>query len=83
MFGLVQMKITARTIALISQFVEESVFLEVLDLSWNDLIPLAFTPLLNVLENNRSLKVLNLSWNQIIDRADQNNQGHFHYKSAL
>ena len=71
--GLVQMHIDFLGIKQVARFLEESSFLEDLDLSWNDLIPLHFTPLLDVLSRNKSLKSLNLSWNKIIDKAHVNN----------
>jgi hypothetical protein len=51
--------------------------------SWNDLVPLSFVPLLEVLAKNRTLKSLNLSWNSIIEKADQNNEFEFKVQSAL
>lgn len=62
---------------------QESAFLEHLDVSWNDLIPIHFTPLLEVVQGNRTLISLNLSWNTIIDATDQNNDFGFTYNSAL
>ena len=67
----------------VARFVEESAFLEDLDLSWNDVIPVHFTPLLDVLSRNRSLRSLNLSWNMIVDKAAQNNPVSFEARSAL
>ena len=66
-----------------ARFVDESVFLEDLDLSWNDLIPLHFTPLLEVLSRDKQLRSLNLSWNMMIDKADQNNAVSFDQRSAM
>jgi len=59
------------------------VFLEDLDLSWNDLIPSHFKPLLEVLSHNRQLKSLNLSWNTLISLADQSNPYSFSVLSAM
>ena len=61
----------------IARFVDESTTLEDLDLSWSDVIPHHFVPLLEVLSRNRKLKSLNLSWNMIIDKAEQNNEVNF------
>ena len=66
-----------------ARFVEESQFLEDLDLSWNDLIPQHFKPLLEVLACNKQLKSLNSSWNTLIDKADANNEANFQVRSAL
>lgn len=60
-----------------------SCWLEDLDLSWNDLIPRHFTPLLEVISRNRQLKSLNLSWNALIDKADCNNTFSYAPRSAL
>ena len=68
---------------LIAKLVDESAYLEDLDISWNDLIPMHFTPLLEVLSRNKMLKSLNLSWNMIIDKAHQNNKVNFNKLSAM
>ena len=81
--GLVQLHLSQLAIEKVARFVDESVFLEDLDVSWNDLIPMHFTPLLEALSRNRKLKSLNLSWNTIIDKADQNNKVSFEVRSAL
>lgn len=81
--GLVQLHIDQLAIHTVARFVEESNFLEDLDLSWNDLIPSNFVPLLDVLSRNKMLKSLNLSWNMIIDKAAQNNPISFEVRSAL
>ena len=57
--------------------------MEDLDLSWNDLRPMDFAPLLQVLSINRTLVSLNLSCNSIIDKADQNNVYKFNFISAI
>ena len=57
--------------------------MEDLDLSWNDLIPLHFNPLLEVLAENKTLRSLNLSWNMIIDKADGNNEYSLEFRSAI
>ena len=79
----VQLNLTSRAMKLVTQFLDESLYLEDLDVSWNDLVPLSFTPMLEVLSRNKSLKSLNLSWNTIIDKADQNNKFDFKFQSAL
>lgn len=61
----------------IAKFVDESSTLEDLDLSWSDIIPIHFGPLLEVLSRNKKLKSLNLSWNMIIDKSEQNNEANF------
>ena len=50
----------------IARFVDDSTTLEDLDLSWSDVIPHYFGPLLEVLSRNKTLRSLNLSWNLII-----------------
>ena len=67
--GLVQLHINLIGMKLLARFVEESNYLEDLDISWNDLIPVHFTPLLEVLSRNRTLVSLNLSWNILIDKT--------------
>lgn len=57
----------------VAKFVEESEYLEVLDLSWNDTRPWHFPPLMDSISRNKTLKSLNLSWNNLIDKADMNN----------
>lgn len=66
--GLVQLHISSLGIEQVARYVDESVCLEDLDISWNDLIPQHFTPFLEVISRNRMLKSLNLSWNSIIDK---------------
>lgn len=68
---------------LIAKYVDTSECLEDLDLSWNDVIPQHFTPLLEVLSRKHRLKSLNLSWNTMIDKADHNNKVSFKVKSAM
>lgn len=54
----------------VATLVDKSEHIENLDLSWNNLLPLDFTVLLQVLSRNRTLHSLNLSCNNIIDKAD-------------
>ena len=68
--GLVQLHLGQVAIEIVTRFVKMSDFLEDLDISWNDLIPIHFPPLLDVISKNRRLKSLNLSWNTMIDKAD-------------
>ena len=77
------MHISSKGLNLIAKYLDASESLEDLDLSWNDLIPSHFTPLLEVISRNRHLKSLNLSWNTMIDLADQNNKFTFKVKSAM
>lgn len=48
-------------------------YLEVIDLSWNDCLPKHFVPLLGVLSRNLTIKSLNLSWNNLLEKSDMNN----------
>ena len=77
------MKLNFRNIEQVARIVTDSNFLEDLDLSWNDLIPAHFTPLLEALSRNRQLKSLNLSWNMLIDQTAQNNPVDFSFRSAM
>ena len=81
--GLVQMQIKNLTLQRICVLLKQSEHLEDLDLSWNDLRPMDFAPLLQVLSINRTLVSLNLSCNSIIDKADQNNVYKFNFISAI
>ena len=77
------MGINALHLEKIAQIVDESEWLEELDISWNNLVPLHFKPLLEVLSRNKQLKALNLSWNTLIDKDDQNNPFTFSVLSAM
>ena len=81
--GLVQLHISQIGIQNVAKLLDESAFLEELDLSWNDLIPLHFTPLLESISKNKQLRSLNLSWNIMIDKADQNNEFSLEKRSAM
>lgn len=52
---------------------EESDYLEDLDLSWNNLKPQDFDIFFAPLSRSRSLRTLNLSGNMILDEASQKN----------
>ncbi len=67
----------------IAQYVDDNLYLEGLDLSWNDLLSNDFIPLLHALSKNVSLKSLNLSCNTIIDKKDQNATVSFMFDSLL
>lgn len=68
--SLVKMQVNKLSLARLAVFVEKSEHLEDLDVSWNDLLPLDFVPLLNVLSNNKTLVTLNLSCNMLIEKHD-------------
>ena len=53
----------------LAKLVEDSEYLQDLDISGNDLLPLHLAPLLLVLANNKKLHTLNLSWNQLLDKT--------------
>lgn len=65
------MQINKFCIEKISEFLDESEYLEDLDLSWNNLLPQDLFPLFNALAKNLTLKSLNLSSNTLLDKADQ------------
>ena len=81
--SLVQMQVNKVSLARLANYVENSEYLEDLDVSWNDLLPIDFVPLFNVLSNNKTLVRLNLSCNFIIDKLDQNNPVDLRNKSAM
>ena len=68
--SLVRMQLSRLNLARLATFVEKSEYLEDLDISWNDLIPLDFVPLLHVVSTNKTLVSLNLSCNSLIDKQD-------------
>lgn len=81
-FALVRMNLHTHGLQLVAKFLNESSFLEDLDLSWNNLIPSDFKLFLEVLSNNRTLRVLNLSCNMLVEKRDQNNKFDFDFQSA-
>ena len=81
--SLVKMHVDKLSLARLATFVENSEYLEDLDVSWNDLLTNDFDPLLHVLSNNKTLVTLNLSSNIIIDKKDQNNKFDFKNVSAM
>jgi len=72
--SLVRMQISKICLDKIADFVKDSMFLEDLDLSWNNLLPLDFCHLFNVLSRNLTLRSLNLSCNTIINKENQNDK---------
>ena len=70
-------------INLVAKYLDSSEWLEDLDVSWNDLMPLHFNSLLEVVSRNRHLKSLNLSWNMMIDKNASNNTFSFKVMSAM
>ena len=77
------MQVNKVSLARLANYVENSEYLEDLDISWNDLLPIDFVPLFNILSNNKTLVRLNLSCNFIIDKLDQNNPVDLKNKSAM
>ncbi len=71
--ALVNMQLDKFSLGIVSEFIEDSQYLEKLDLSWNNLLPNDFAVLFDVLAKNVTLKTLNLSCNTIIDKQYQNN----------
>ena len=59
--------------AKVAQLIDESEYLEDLDVSWNNSLPQFFIPILAALSRNKSLRTLNLSNNNLLDKADFNN----------
>ena len=70
--SLVKMQISKICLDKIADFVKESQYLEDLDLSWNNFLPLDFGHLFNVLSTDQTLRSVNLSCNTIIDKEHQN-----------
>ena len=70
--SLVRMQLNKLSLARLATFVDKSEYLEDLDISWNDLIPLDFVPLLQTISTNKTLVSLNLSCNSLIEKQDQN-----------
>lgn len=81
--SLVQMDLPSTIMPTIVEYLENSVQLEELDLSWNKFQPHDFLPLLNNLSNNVILRVLNLSWNLLIPSILQKEQSDYIYPSRL
>ena len=68
--SLVKMRLTKACIEGVTTLIEQSEYIEDLDLSWNDLLPNYFYSLFKVLARNRTLRNLNLSCNMIIDKSE-------------
>ncbi len=68
--ALIKCGISATVVKSVATFIQSSRTLDELDLSWNDLNPKDFTPLLENLNENKNLRILNLSWNTLIDATD-------------
>ena len=79
--SLVQMNLPSSIMPTIVEYLEKSVQLEELDLSWNKFKPADFVSLLKMLSNNVILRVLNLSWNLLIPSALQKEQSDYIYPS--
>lgn len=71
-FSLVKMQLGKTSLDKIADFVNESQYLEDLDLSWNNFLPLDFGHFFNVLSRNLTLRSLNLSCNTLVDQKNQN-----------
>ena len=71
-FSLVKMQLGKTSLDKIADFVKESQYLEELDLSWNNFLPLDFGHFFNVLSRNLTLRSLNLSCNTLVDQENQN-----------
>lgn len=70
--SLVRMQISKNCLDKIAVFVKESQYMEDLDLSWNNFLPLDFCNLFIVLSRNITLRSLNLSCNTIVNKENQN-----------
>lgn len=68
--SLVRMQLSKISLDKVADFVKESQYLEDLDLSWNNFLPLDFGHLFNVLSRNLTLRSLNLSCNTIVDKEN-------------
>ena len=68
--ALIKCGISATVVKSVATFIQSSRTLDELDLSWNDLNPKDFAPLLENLNENKNLRILNLSWNTLIDASD-------------
>ena len=68
--ALIKCGISATVVKAVATFIQSSRTLDELDLSWNDLNPKDFAPLLENLNENKNLRILNLSWNTLIDASD-------------
>jgi hypothetical protein len=66
----IKCSISATVVKSVATFIQSSRTLDELDLSWNDLNPKDFAPLLENLNENKNLRILNLSWNTLIDTSD-------------
>ena len=64
--ALVQVSFDEESISELKKFIEESRYLEDLDISFNFLQPKMVQPLLEAIAGNGRLKNLNLSWNYLI-----------------
>ena len=60
---------------LLANYVERNRFLEMLDISWNELQAKAYKPLLLALGTNRNLRCINLSSNLLLDAKEQSLPG--------
>lgn len=69
-FSLVKMQLGKTSLDKIADFVKESQYLEELDLSWNNFLPLDFGHFFNVLSRNLTLRSLNLSCNTLVDQEN-------------
>lgn len=77
------MQIENQGMAKVAQFLDESEYLEDLDVSWNNSLPQSFIPIFDALSRNKSLRTLNLSNNNILDKADFKNQHDEKFKTAF
>lgn len=64
--SLVQLRLSTTNVHKIIEFLECSIGLEELDLSWNNFRPNDFVPLAEHFAKNVVIRVLNLSWNLMI-----------------
>ena len=77
------MRLNKTSLEIIAKYIDESKYLENLDLSWNNLIPGDFAIIFDVLQSNTTLKSLNLSCNTIIEKQFQNNPIDWNFHSAF
>lgn len=64
------MKLQSNIVDDLCKFVLNAAYLEELDLSWNNFMPIDFVTLMDCIIEKGSLRTLNLSWNLIIDSKD-------------